>query len=479
MRFALLAAASRGAFRRSRRRGRRPAAERQLPGVVADRQRADFHATVDTTEATTQPDLFNPNARRAAARRRRGRRPPNCKGTNFGKTVWYDLAPQADRGVVTLQTSAGFPVESSRSTSGTRRTRRSRSSSTAGRARVDELTADVEGKHNYTIQVGGVDGAGGAISLDARLLPGHRRRRHPRRRSTSARRSRASTLRRLPAASCTAVPALRFDPTRQRRQDQPPGGRPRAQGREGRRRPARGCGSQTVKAKKPGTRDAPEARRQDRARGREGRGLKVTLGQHRHGQVQVRRDRQRLRVAGEGRRARHAREPLPRRRRRARSRPAPRQPSEGAAGRRARAGVRRAGAGALAPPPTVLDFESRRRATCRRRRSPARDAVRARAATAAAVECGVDRLAAGATAAQALDVDHGLRSTSTSRSPQATVSMWVSAPTSARAAAVTVDGVVRSDPASTRRWPTALGHARAPFGGAAVVVRRRASTSSP
>src|SRR3954462_1767048 len=73
---------------------------------------ADFHATVDTTDATIQSDLFNPSR---AAPRPDARPPPalspparhprplggyvpettNCKGPNFGKTVWYDLAPQA------------------------------------------------------------------------------------------------------------------------------------------------------------------------------------------------------------------------------------------------------------------------------------------------------------------------------------------------------------------------------------------------
>ena len=56
----------------------------------------EFTATVDTTEATTQPDLFNPN-RDGQPLGGGAAEPTACKGTAFGKTVWYDLAPQVRR----------------------------------------------------------------------------------------------------------------------------------------------------------------------------------------------------------------------------------------------------------------------------------------------------------------------------------------------------------------------------------------------
>ena len=55
----------------------------------------EFTATTDTTEATTQADLFNPS-RDGAPLGGAGPENTTCKGAPFGKTVWYDLAPPAD-----------------------------------------------------------------------------------------------------------------------------------------------------------------------------------------------------------------------------------------------------------------------------------------------------------------------------------------------------------------------------------------------
>src|SRR6185295_18852397 len=49
--------------------------------------------TVDTTEATTQADLFDPN-RDGLPFGGSGPEPVNCPvAPSFGKTVWYDFAP--------------------------------------------------------------------------------------------------------------------------------------------------------------------------------------------------------------------------------------------------------------------------------------------------------------------------------------------------------------------------------------------------
>ena len=95
----LLALVARGrrTRRHSRARVRRAARERPLSGVAAV-DKLEFTATTDTTEATTQADLFNPSA--TARRWAAAPREPSCKGTPFGKTVWYDLAPPVDGGVV-------------------------------------------------------------------------------------------------------------------------------------------------------------------------------------------------------------------------------------------------------------------------------------------------------------------------------------------------------------------------------------------
>src|SRR4051794_29167328 len=68
----------------------------------------EISTTVDTTEATTQADVFNPNADGKPL----GGGPPEqttCNGTSFGKTVWYDIAPPTDYGME-FRTSGAFPV---------------------------------------------------------------------------------------------------------------------------------------------------------------------------------------------------------------------------------------------------------------------------------------------------------------------------------------------------------------------------------
>ncbi|HET6546903.1 MAG TPA: hypothetical protein VFG79_00510, partial [Solirubrobacter sp.] len=68
---------------------------------------AEFSATVDTTEATTQTDVFDPSS---TGQTLGGGKPEPavCDGVPFGKTVWYDLAPQADGDVAIRAT--GFPT---------------------------------------------------------------------------------------------------------------------------------------------------------------------------------------------------------------------------------------------------------------------------------------------------------------------------------------------------------------------------------
>ncbi|MGZ4280349.1 MAG: hypothetical protein ACXVVU_27240, partial [Solirubrobacteraceae bacterium] len=66
--------------------------------------REEVKTNVDTTEATTQADLFAPEVASG------GGGPENtaCSGRAFGKTVWYDLHPDVD-GALEIQTG-GFDV---------------------------------------------------------------------------------------------------------------------------------------------------------------------------------------------------------------------------------------------------------------------------------------------------------------------------------------------------------------------------------
>ena len=125
--------------------------------------------TVDTTEATTQPDLFNPN--------RDGQplgggpvEPPDCKGAPVGKTVWYDLAPTTNFGVALRATAAFGAVLAVYEWNPTDSKLKGLVDCTAN-ATDEDLLLDLEAKKSYTIQVGGVAGAGGALSLKAEFFP--------------------------------------------------------------------------------------------------------------------------------------------------------------------------------------------------------------------------------------------------------------------------------------------------------------------
>jgi hypothetical protein len=128
----------------------------------------EFRTSVDTTEATTQPDLFNPN-RDGVPLTGGDAEPLDCDGTAFGKTVWYDLAPQAD-GDVTIR-ATGFPTvvavyQWSKSTSEI--TRMLDCSLTAA---SEDLVVSVKRRRSYTIQVGGAGGVGGPLNLHVEYFP--------------------------------------------------------------------------------------------------------------------------------------------------------------------------------------------------------------------------------------------------------------------------------------------------------------------
>jgi hypothetical protein len=129
-----------------------------------------FSDVVDTTEATTQTDLFNPSAQ-GQPLGGAGAESTSCNGLAFGKTVWYDLRP-ASGGGVEVQTSAAFdhvvavyewnPADS-------KITKLVTCQNTAGTAE-DVILEAAKGKA-YTFQVGGVGGAGGQLSFKLDYFP--------------------------------------------------------------------------------------------------------------------------------------------------------------------------------------------------------------------------------------------------------------------------------------------------------------------
>src|SRR4051794_10665509 len=113
-----------------------------------------FQVTVDTSEATTQLDTFNPNREGQPLS---GGDPENlsCKGVTFGKTVWYDLLPTYSGAVELAVAATGFApsVALYEYDPDNPKTARLIDCTTAVGG---VLQPSVKGKHAYTIQVGGV-----------------------------------------------------------------------------------------------------------------------------------------------------------------------------------------------------------------------------------------------------------------------------------------------------------------------------------
>jgi hypothetical protein len=120
-------------------------------------------ATVDTTEATTQPDLFNPN-RDGQVLGGGDPEPLACKGAAIGKTVWYDLAPATNFGIA-LRATAAFPAVVAVYEWNPADSKIKRLVDCSANAAADDLLIDLDAKKSYTIQVGGAGGAGGPVTL--------------------------------------------------------------------------------------------------------------------------------------------------------------------------------------------------------------------------------------------------------------------------------------------------------------------------
>ena len=136
--------------------------------------REEVKASVDTTEATTQPDLFVPETAGGG-----GPENTTCQGKAFGKTVWYDLHPEVD-GAVEIQTG-GFDVainvyefdNRSAKILGT-------VGCSAEPGTQDYIVPRLEGGRHYTVQFGGLDAgmgpAGGDPGAELPVLRRPRRR---------------------------------------------------------------------------------------------------------------------------------------------------------------------------------------------------------------------------------------------------------------------------------------------------------------
>ena len=134
----------------------------------------EFHPDpVDTSEATTQADTFDPN--REGVPFGGGKpEPTSCgAGPAFGKTVWYDFAPPTAGGVQIE--AAGFDAVVAvyrwdPETSQLGRLVTCQNDSTGPTEEV-LLQQELRAGRNYTIQVGGAGGAGGVLDLLFSFFP--------------------------------------------------------------------------------------------------------------------------------------------------------------------------------------------------------------------------------------------------------------------------------------------------------------------
>ena len=154
-----------------------PVNDNYLASLPVDK--IEFRSTVDLTEATTQPDIFNPSR---DGQPLGGGTTENtvCKGTPFGKTAWFDLTPQSDGAIDVSAAGTGFTpviVLYEWSQANSQITRMVDCTPVAG----GRLALDVKKGRSYTIQLGGAGGIGGPATLSVDYFADTRRRRRVRR----------------------------------------------------------------------------------------------------------------------------------------------------------------------------------------------------------------------------------------------------------------------------------------------------------
>ena|SRR5215208_1267016 len=131
-----------------------------------------YDDTVDTSEATTQPDLFDPN-RVGQPLGGGDPEPTTCSdGTSYGKTAWWDFKPPT-AGRVQITADGGFDVVVALYTWSARTTRiTSRVLCRNDAAGVEDIVIPkVRRGTNYTVQVGGAGATGGPLSLSLDWFP--------------------------------------------------------------------------------------------------------------------------------------------------------------------------------------------------------------------------------------------------------------------------------------------------------------------
>jgi hypothetical protein len=124
----------------------------------------EFHEVVDTSAATVQPDLFDPDKEGMKL----GGGPAEnirCGQSEFGATVWYDFAPEVAGGVEIV--AGGYDTVVSVYEYDVRTAKITRAVTCANRpgAGEDVLVPKVKRGAHYTIQVGGAGATAGMLDF--------------------------------------------------------------------------------------------------------------------------------------------------------------------------------------------------------------------------------------------------------------------------------------------------------------------------
>ena len=114
----------------------------------------------DTTSATVQSDVFSPPQSGGPAEL------TTCNGTSFGKTIWYDFYPDVNgltrlraSGYDTVLTVVPFNRRTARPSFG------SALCSNASASTTEEYLVEVAKGRSYSVQIGGVNSAGGSLEF--------------------------------------------------------------------------------------------------------------------------------------------------------------------------------------------------------------------------------------------------------------------------------------------------------------------------
>jgi len=132
----------------------------------------EYLDSIDTTEATTQPDLFDPN-REGLPFGGGDPEPTTCAdGTSFGKTSWWDFTPPSAGGIE-IKANGSFDVVVAVYTWSSKTTRITRTvlCQNDDSGSEDVVIPTVRRGTNYTVQVGGNNNTGGPLSMGLTWFP--------------------------------------------------------------------------------------------------------------------------------------------------------------------------------------------------------------------------------------------------------------------------------------------------------------------